>query len=85
MILDDDEKLLQAGDVLVQRDTNHVWANCSCEQCAVLFVLIDASPIEGPPPPQELTVSAIQALQGDEPRSQTGAPWNLGPVEMKIH
>ncbi|WP_454743936.1 cupin domain-containing protein [Cupriavidus necator] len=49
-VLDKEEKLLRAGDVLIQRGTNHAWANRSLEQCIVLFVLIDATPIENLPP-----------------------------------
>src|SRR5262249_43000220 len=40
-ILDDSEVLLKAGDVLIQRGTNHAWSNRSKEPCDILFVLID--------------------------------------------
>jgi quercetin dioxygenase-like cupin family protein len=43
-VLDDDETLMRAGDVLVQRGTNHAWVNRSGSICRVLFVLIDARP-----------------------------------------
>jgi len=42
MLLDDSEVHLEAGDVLVQRGTNHAWVNRSGENCRVAFVLIDA-------------------------------------------
>jgi len=40
-ILDNDETILRAGDVLIQRGTNHAWANRSGRIVRVLFVLID--------------------------------------------
>jgi len=42
MLLDDSEVHLKAGDVLVQRGTNHAWVNRGRERCSVAFVLIDA-------------------------------------------
>ena len=42
MVLDDSEVLCKAGDVIVQRGTNHAWANRSDAPCRVCFVLIDA-------------------------------------------
>ena len=36
---------LQAGDVLVQRGTNHAWCNRGKEPARVAFVLIDAQPL----------------------------------------
>jgi len=43
MLMDNEENdvLLCAGDVVVQRGTNHAWANRSTEPCTVMFVLID--------------------------------------------
>ena len=43
MLLDDSEVHLKAGDVLVQRGTNHAWVNRGKENCRVAFVLIDAA------------------------------------------
>jgi len=43
MLLDDSEVHLKAGDVLVQRGTNHAWVNRGMESCRVAFVLIDAN------------------------------------------
>lgn len=40
-ILDRDETLMHAGDVLIQRGTNHAWANRSGKSVRVLFVLVD--------------------------------------------
>ena len=42
MLLDDSEVHLEAGDVLVQRGTNHAWVNRGKENCRIAFVLIDA-------------------------------------------
>ena len=44
MLLDDSEVHLKAGDVLVQRGTNHAWVNRGRENCRIAFVLIDAEP-----------------------------------------
>ncbi len=41
MLVDDDEVLLKAGDVLVQCGTNHAWSNRSTDICEVAFILID--------------------------------------------
>ncbi|MDB5408555.1 MAG: cupin [Rhodospirillales bacterium] len=40
-ILDEDETILRAGDVLIQRGTNHAWANRSGKMARIAFVLID--------------------------------------------
>jgi len=40
MQLDREEVRLKAGDVLIQRATNHNWVNRGPEPCVVLFVLI---------------------------------------------
>jgi len=42
MLLDDSEVHLKAGDVLIQRGTNHAWVNRGTEVCQVAFILIDA-------------------------------------------
>ena len=41
MVLDDSEVLCKPGDVIVQRGTNHAWANRSDAPCRVCFILID--------------------------------------------
>ena len=41
LILDDSEVLLKPGSVVVQRGTNHAWANRSGKPCRVLYVQID--------------------------------------------
>jgi uncharacterized cupin superfamily protein len=42
LVLDGDEVELKPGSVVVQRGTNHAWANRSGRPCRMLFVLIDA-------------------------------------------
>ena len=42
LILDDTEHLLKAGDVVVQRGTNHAWSNRGTESCILIGMLIDA-------------------------------------------
>ena len=44
-VLDTEETLLRAGDVLVQRGTNHAWSNRTEQPCCIAFVLIDAEPV----------------------------------------
>ncbi len=41
LVLDDSEVPLRPGSVVVQRGTNHAWANRSGKPCRMLFVLID--------------------------------------------
>ena len=44
-ILETGEKLLRAGDVLVQRGTNHSWSVRTSEPCIVAAVLVSAKPV----------------------------------------
>jgi len=55
MLLDDSEVHLEAGDVLVQRGTNHAWVNRGKESCRIAFVLIEAKEI-GPATPAQRDV-----------------------------
>lgn len=41
LILDEGEVPLRPGSVVIQRGTNHAWANRSGQPCRMLFVLID--------------------------------------------
>ena len=43
LVLDEEEVILRTGDFLVERGTNHAWANRSGKPCKVLFVLVDGS------------------------------------------
>lgn len=41
LLLDDTEVLLKAGDVVIQRGTNHAWANRTKNYTRMLYVLMD--------------------------------------------
>ena len=41
LIMDEGETTVRAGDIIVQRGTNHGWANRSDRMCRIAFVLID--------------------------------------------
>jgi quercetin dioxygenase-like cupin family protein len=45
MDMDDSTVTLRAGDVMVQRGTNHSWVNRSNAPSRVAFVLVDAEPL----------------------------------------
>jgi mannose-6-phosphate isomerase-like protein (cupin superfamily) len=44
-VLDEEETLMNAGDVLIQRGTYHAWSNRGEGPARMLFVLIDAEPL----------------------------------------
>jgi mannose-6-phosphate isomerase-like protein (cupin superfamily) len=44
-VMETGEKLLRAGDILVQRGTNHSWSVRSSEPCIVAAVLVSAKPV----------------------------------------
>ncbi|MDO8773004.1 MAG: cupin domain-containing protein [Burkholderiaceae bacterium] len=43
LVLDDSEVLLRPGSVVIQRGSNHAWANRSGKPCRMLFILIDGT------------------------------------------
>lgn len=43
MLLDDEDVHLKAGDVVIQRGTNHAWSNRSDKPVRMLYVLIDGT------------------------------------------
>jgi mannose-6-phosphate isomerase-like protein (cupin superfamily) len=47
LVLDRGETTVRAGDIIIQRGTNHAWANRSDKTCRVAFVLIDGRFIDG--------------------------------------
>lgn len=47
LVLDRGETTVRAGDVIIQRGTNHAWANRSHTVCRVAFVLIDGRFTDG--------------------------------------
>lgn len=44
-LMEEGEKLMVTGDILIQRGTNHAWSNRSDKPARVAFVLIDAKPV----------------------------------------
>ena len=44
-MLEETETLLTAGDVLIQRATNHAWENRSDRLCRMACILIDVEPL----------------------------------------
>jgi mannose-6-phosphate isomerase-like protein (cupin superfamily) len=47
LLVDDGEVLVQAGDIVIQRGTNHAWANRSGRPCRIAFILIDGQFTDG--------------------------------------
>jgi len=45
MDMDDSTVVLKAGDIMIQRGTNHAWVNRTDKRARVAFVLIDAEPL----------------------------------------
>jgi hypothetical protein len=43
LILDIGETIVRAGDIVIQRGTNHGWANRSGRHCRIAFILIDGA------------------------------------------
>jgi mannose-6-phosphate isomerase-like protein (cupin superfamily) len=41
LLLDEGETVVRAGDIVIQRGTNHGWANRSGRNCRIAFILID--------------------------------------------
>jgi len=47
LIVDEGETVVRAGDIVIQRGTNHSWANRSGRNCRVAFILIDGQFVDG--------------------------------------
>ncbi len=47
LIMDIGETVIRAGDIVIQRGTNHGWANRSGKPCRIAFVLIDGAYEDG--------------------------------------
>ncbi|TWC76434.1 cupin domain [Rhizobium sp. SJZ105] len=41
-VMDEGETVMRAGDIMIQRGTNHNWSNRSDKPCRILFVLVGA-------------------------------------------
>ena len=44
-VMDEGETCMKAGDVLIQRGTNHAWSNRTQEPAMVAFILVGATPL----------------------------------------
>jgi quercetin dioxygenase-like cupin family protein len=49
-VMEKGETLLRAGDILVQRGTNHSWSVRGDEPCIIAAVLVSAKPVGGKKP-----------------------------------
>jgi mannose-6-phosphate isomerase-like protein (cupin superfamily) len=47
LIMDEGETTVRAGDIVIQRGTNHGWANRSSSHCRIAFILIDGQFTDG--------------------------------------
>jgi mannose-6-phosphate isomerase-like protein (cupin superfamily) len=47
LLVDIGEVTARAGDIIVQRGTNHGWANRSGKNCRIAFILIDGKFVDG--------------------------------------
>jgi mannose-6-phosphate isomerase-like protein (cupin superfamily) len=47
LLVDEGETTVRAGDIVVQRGTNHAWANRSGRNCRIAFILIDGEFTDG--------------------------------------
>jgi hypothetical protein len=47
LIVDEGEATVRAGDIVIQRGTNHGWANRSGRNCRIAFILIDGQFTDG--------------------------------------
>jgi len=47
LVVDRGETTVRAGDIVIQRGTNHAWANRSGKPCRIAFVLIDGRFTDG--------------------------------------
>lgn len=43
LIMDEGETVCRAGDIIIQRGTNHGWANRTDRNCRIAFILIDGT------------------------------------------
>jgi len=41
LVMDEGEAIARTGDIIIQRGTNHGWANRSDRNCRIAFILID--------------------------------------------
>ena len=70
LVLDDSETVLRAGDVAVQRGTNHRWENRARETARMAFILVDGA----------FTAELLDTLGHDVLGGLLHDPINHGPV-----
>lgn len=70
LVLDDSEVTLRAGDVVVQRGTDHAWANRGDTTARVAFILVDAA--FGQDLLDTLPAGAIDRLMHAGPQTPSG-------------
>lgn len=44
LVMEEEETLIRAGDIVIQRGTNHAWSNRTDKPCIQLAILLDAIP-----------------------------------------
>lgn len=71
LVLDDSETVLRAGDVVVQRGTNHRWENRSAQTARMAFILVDGC----------FTVELLDTLGADVLSGLLHDPINHGPMK----
>jgi hypothetical protein len=47
LLMDEGETVVRAGDIVIQRGTNHGWSNRSGRNCRIAFILIDGQFTDG--------------------------------------
>jgi hypothetical protein len=47
LLVDEGETTVRAGDIVIQRGTNHGWANRSGRNCRIAFILVDGRFADG--------------------------------------
>ncbi len=47
LLLDEGETTVRAGEIVIQRGTNHGWANRSGRNCRIAFILVDGRFADG--------------------------------------
>lgn len=82
LIVDEGETVCRAGDIIVQRGTNHGWANRTDRNCRIAFVLIDGTfsgdgrrlPTISSPMPRSRVIWPPARSSGPEPYSIQTTP-----------
>jgi hypothetical protein len=47
LVVDEGETTVHQGDIVIQRGTNHAWANRSGRNCRIAFILVDGAFTDG--------------------------------------